>query len=46
MKRLLESLSKDDAANGSLESAVLAIGLALALAAVVAQIGGALNTAF
>ena len=46
MKRLVEPLSKDDAANGGLESAVLAVGLALALAAIVAQIGGALNTAF
>jgi Flp pilus assembly pilin Flp len=44
MKRLIESFSKDAEDNSRLEYGVLAAGLALALAAVLAQLGGALTT--
>jgi Flp pilus assembly pilin Flp len=46
MKRLVQPLSKDDADSGPIESGVIAIGIALALLAILGQIGGALNTAF
>jgi Flp pilus assembly pilin Flp len=46
MKRLDQVSSKDAADNGRIEYGVLAAGLALALVAVLAQIGGTLNTVF
>jgi Flp pilus assembly pilin Flp len=45
MKRIVQPLSKD-ADDGSIEHGVIAVGIALALLAIVGQIGGALNTAF
>jgi Flp pilus assembly pilin Flp len=45
MKRIVQPLSKD-ADDDSIEHGVIAVGIALALLAIVGQIGGALNTAF
>jgi|307.fasta_scaffold1661181_2 Flp pilus assembly pilin Flp len=46
MKRTNQLSSKDDAHNSALEHGVIAAGLALALLAILGQIGGALNTPF
>lgn len=46
MKRTNQLSSKDDADNGALEHGVIAAGLALALLAILGQIGDALNTPF
>ena len=46
MKRLVQLFSRDGADNGLIEYGVIAAGLALALVAILGQIGGALNTAF
>lgn len=45
MKRLVH-YSNDEAGNGQIESGVIAVGIALALLAILGQIGGALNTVF
>lgn len=45
MKRLVH-YSNDEAGNGPIESGVIAVGIALALLAILGQIGGALNTVF
>ena len=45
MKRLAQPFSKD-ADNGPIEHWVIAVGVALALLAILGQIGGALNTPF
>jgi Flp pilus assembly pilin Flp len=46
MKRLVQPFSKDDADNGTIEYRVIVVGVALALLAILGQIGGALNTPF
>ncbi|MGA7372920.1 MAG: Flp family type IVb pilin [Methyloceanibacter sp.] len=46
MKRLVQPFYKDDADNGAVEHGVIAVGIALALLAILGQIGGALNTPF
>jgi Flp pilus assembly pilin Flp len=45
MNRLVQLFSKNDADNRAVEYGVIAAGLALALVAVLAQLGGALTTA-
>jgi Flp pilus assembly pilin Flp len=45
MKRLVQLFSKIDADNRGVEYGVIAAGLALALVALIAQLGGALTTA-
>ena len=45
MNRLVQLFSRDDADNRVVEYGVIAAGLALALVAVLAQLGGALTTA-
>jgi Flp pilus assembly pilin Flp len=46
MKRLVQPFYKDDADNGAVEHGVIAVGITLALLAILGQIGGALNTPF
>ena len=46
MKRLVQPFAKNDADNGQIEYGVIATGIALALLAILGQIGGALNTPF
>jgi len=46
MKRLVQLFSRDGANNGLIEYGVIVTGVALALVAILGQIGGALNTAF
>jgi Flp pilus assembly pilin Flp len=45
MNRLVQLFSKDGADNRAVEYGVIAVGLALALVAVLAQLSGALTTA-
>ena len=45
MNRLVHLFSKIDADNRAVEYGVIAAGLALALVALIAQLGGALTTA-
>jgi len=44
MNRLFQWFSRNDADNRAIEYGVIAAGLALALVAVLAQLGGALTT--
>jgi Flp pilus assembly pilin Flp len=46
MQRLLKFFSRNDAENEPIEYGVIAVGLTLALVVVLAQLGGALTTAF
>ncbi|HKA64226.1 MAG TPA: Flp family type IVb pilin [Methyloceanibacter sp.] len=45
MNRLVQLFSRNDPDNRAIEYGVIAAGLALALVAVLAQLGGALTTA-